>query len=128
MVRVLLIDDDETVREVLYRTLKRLEHQVEIAEDGLQGLDAFRQRAPDVVITDILMPRMDGVELIRRIHAIEPGARVVAISGGGPGLEREDSLELAAYSGAQAVIQKPFTRKRLQQAIDQALASEVDWA
>jgi DNA-binding response OmpR family regulator len=92
-----------------------------LADNGLTGVEMFFDRPADVVIVDIIMPRSNGVEVIRKIRDAYPGARILAISGGGnfapgykPGTITTDSyLAAANQSGADAVMSKPFHRSEL---------------
>ena len=106
--RVLLIDDDELVRTVVRRFLERSGHLVSEASDGRTGLHEFTADAPDVVVTDLIMPGMDGLEVIAAMHRTNPQVPIVAISGGGKWLEAEGALSLAKYLGASAVFPKPL--------------------
>ena len=67
--RILLIDDEEDIREVVSLTLADAGFQVETAADGIMGIDACRRFNPHVVITDIRMPRMDGIQVLEKIKA-----------------------------------------------------------
>jgi len=70
--KVLIVDDEPNVARVLKLMLERAGHKVRTAADGLQGLELLRAELPDVLITDIQMPRMDGRELVRSVHAEMP--------------------------------------------------------
>ena len=83
MKSLLVIDDDGGVRNALQRVLERAGYSVRTAPGGEEGLQAMREHRPDVVITDIIMPRWDGVEVIKAIAKEFPGIRIIAISGGG---------------------------------------------
>lgn len=123
MARVLIIDDDAGVRDSLARALSRAGHHVERAANGRQGLEAFETEAIDVVVTDINMPEMDGIELMnafRRRHASVP---IIAISGGGL-LPKELLLTTASTLGAVEVIAKPFETGVLLEAIERVLKPE----
>jgi CheY-like chemotaxis protein len=108
--RVLVIDDQQTLRQTVRRILESAGHDVIEAHDGHAGLTAFRAQEVDVVVTDILMPDMDGFETIRSLRAIAPDLRIIAISGS------RESLDLLRYArefGATAAIAKPFRRAEL---------------
>ena len=83
MKRLLVIDDEPFVRDALKRVLEEEELQVDVAADAETALVQLNREAYDLVILDIIMPGMDGVELLRRLRAEFPGLRVIAISGGG---------------------------------------------
>jgi two-component system, chemotaxis family, chemotaxis protein CheY len=121
---LLLIEDDAHVREAVRHMLESWKLTVIEAEDGSRGVALFRSHNPSFVITDILMPEIDGIEAIREIRSIGPRAKVIAMSGGG--VHRyENPLALAQEVGAAVAIEKPFRRQQLRSAIDQVL--DGDW-
>lgn len=105
--KVLVIEDDTLTRITLCRTLQKMNCQTFEACNGFMGLAQFRREKPDVVITDILMPDMEGFSTIREIRAIDPAARIVAMSGGSAD-KKEDFLQLAEEMGAMRTLKKPF--------------------
>jgi two-component system, chemotaxis family, chemotaxis protein CheY len=122
MPSVLVIDDEPDVRGSIRQVLSRVGFDVTTADDGETGIQAFYGQPPDLVIVDIIMPRNNGVEVIRKIRASYPGARIIAITGGGrfgpfgykPGaLVTEAYLASATQAGADAVMTKPFHRTEL---------------
>ncbi|MEL3892859.1 response regulator [Ferrovibrio sp. MS7] len=113
MARILLVEDDELVCRSLRMTLEAYGHMVENFADGRKAVELLRQQGDfDAVITDILMPDMDGLELIRAVRALAPGIRVIAMSGGGR-RGNQDFLQFASTFGADAVLSKPFTGETL---------------
>ena len=112
MARILVIDDDEDIRETVRRVLDSRGHSVELASDGSLGIAALAQHAPDLVITDVFMPRQDGVETLLELRKAFPRLKVIAMSGGsGNGVSNLlDDMELL---GADRTIPKPFTPKEL---------------
>jgi CheY-like chemotaxis protein len=121
MTRVLVIDDEDLLRETLREMLEEAGYEVSEEADGLAGVRAFFASPIDLVITDIIMPKKDGIEAIREIKRHRPDARIIAISGGAPRGPRAD-LPLAETSGARCTLQKPFTRDELLRAIADVLA------
>lgn len=122
MPSVLVIDDEPEVRDSIRQVLSRVGFDVRTADNGETGIQEFYERPPDVVIVDIIMPRNNGIEVIRKIRESYPGARIVAITGGGnfgafgykPGtVVTEAYLASASESGADAVMTKPFHRTDL---------------
>jgi len=107
MPKVLVIDDDVLVRDTIVRILERKGYQTLAAPDGRRGLNIFRSEQPDLVITDIIMPEKEGLETIREIHDERPGAKILAISGGGR-IGNMDFLEFAGKLGACEILPKPF--------------------
>jgi DNA-binding response OmpR family regulator len=119
---VLVIDDEPDVRDSISQVLTRVGFEVLTADNGLTGVEDFFRRPADVVIVDVIMPRSNGVEVIKKIRTAFPGARIIAITGGGnfgplgykPGTIVTDAyLESARQSGADAVMSKPFHRSDL---------------
>jgi two-component system response regulator ResD len=102
--RVLVVDDEPIVREVLERYLSRGGFQVETAADGRQALDAFEARPPDLVLLDLMLPRIDGLEVFRRIRAGGPSP-VIMLTAKGAEADRVDGLEM----GADDYVSKPFS-------------------
>jgi CheY-like chemotaxis protein len=97
-------------------------HRVAEAADGEQGLTRFGNGSGiDLVITDILMPGMDGTQVISELRRRKPGLPIVAISGGRRVLSPDFNLETARLMGASAVLAKPFGRSELQAALKAAL-------
>ena len=120
MARILLIDDDATLREDVTRFLERAGHQVTVAQDGKDAIRLFETEAADLVITDIYMPEMDGLEVIRAFRKLRPRIPVVAISGGGL-LPKEWLLYDADDLGAIESIPKPFDLDALQRVVERVL-------
>ncbi len=123
MKRILVIDDEPFVRDALKRVLEEDELQVDVAADAETALVQLNRQAYDLVILDIIMPGMDGVELLRRVRAEFPGLRVIAISGGGnfelsgygpDAVTTRAYLAAAANVGADAVLAKPFETAELE--------------
>ncbi len=124
MATVLVIDDEPAMRRLLARTLTANHHIVIEAADGRAGVAAAAANKPAVVITDILMPEKEGIETIREIHEHVPGAKIIAISGGG--LSRNMLfLDLAQALGADATLAKPFQPADLIKTVD-ALLLAID--
>lgn len=120
MARVLVIEDDTGVREALARGLTRAGHEILPAADGRRGLAEFERAPFDVVVTDINMPEMDGIEVITALRRLGSSVPVIAISGGGL-LPKELLLSTASTLGAVEVIPKPFEMSALLEAVDRAL-------
>ncbi len=113
---VLAIDDSRTMRNLLSAALGRAGYSVELAEDGQDGLERFARTNPDVVITDINMPNLDGFGVIEGVRSMAPG-RVVPILV----LTTESAPELrqrARAAGATGWIVKPFDDEKLIWAIE----------
>jgi CheY-like chemotaxis protein len=107
--RVLVIDDDHTVRLTLKAVLEIDNHEVLLAEDGKQGLELFAAEHPDLVLTDLIMPVLDGLQVIASIRAGNDSLPIVVTTGGerSPG-GGADKIARARELGADAVLRKPF--------------------
>jgi PAS domain S-box-containing protein len=116
MTTILLIDDEPDLLRVLARSLKADGHQVDTALNGPDGLAAFEGQHPAIVITDIKMPGMSGIEVLKRIKEREPDAEVIIITGHG---DMDNAVE-ALHFGASDFITKPFRGETLAIAIRRA--------
>jgi DNA-binding response OmpR family regulator len=126
MPSVLVIDDEPDIRESLSQVLGKLGFEVMTADNCLAGVEEFFKHPSDVVIVDVIMPISNGIEVIKKIRLRFPGARILAITGGGnfsglgykPGTIVTDSyLAAASQAGADAVMTKPFHRADLVAAV-----------
>ncbi|HEX6858862.1 MAG TPA: response regulator [Caulobacteraceae bacterium] len=106
---VLVIEDDVHLQRQIAVQLRRCGFEVRTANDGEDGLAQLLNSPADVVVTDIVMPRREGLETIVSIKKLRPGTRVIATSGSNPLLY----LKLAGELGADAVLPKPFSLSRL---------------
>ncbi len=120
MARVLVIDDDEMTRTLVKRMLAGEGHQVEEAVDGAEGLRAFGKSQPDLVLTDINMPGLDGHDVIAAIRVLHTDVPIIAISGGGA-IAKDELLLKASALGAVEIIMKPFEFRQLVGAVERAL-------
>jgi DNA-binding NtrC family response regulator len=107
MAAILVVDDTPAVRGLVARLLSNAGHAVTQAANGKEALRAVNFSEFDLVVTDIVMPEMEGLELIRSLHDIDPKLKIIGMSGGGRGTA-EDYLTLAKTFGAKATLQKPF--------------------
>ena len=127
MYKLLLIDDEEEFRGVVGEFLKKAGFIVRLAASGDEGIEIFRKERIDLVIVDIWMPDKDGLETMMDIRRSFSGAKVIAISGGGPSGNLQP-LARAKQLGAKAVLTKPFTNDELLEAISCALYAKRDAA
>jgi CheY-like chemotaxis protein len=121
MQEVLVVDDDGIYRTIMMRVLTRAGFSVSGVQGGAEALDHLEHGTPSVVVTDILMPDMDGLELIRAIRRTGRGIGIVAISGGGDPIF--DFLPAASIFGADVTIRKPFELSALVTAVQSLLRS-----
>lgn len=120
---VLIVDDDLELLRQLREAFLRAGFQVSLAVDGRQGLVRFKAEAPDVVVTDIIMPTREGVETILAMKKHRADAKIIAISGGwrvGP----DAFLTLARHVGADRVLPKPFRPSQLVELARQVLKGQ----
>jgi CheY-like chemotaxis protein len=122
MAHILVIDDDEAFREMLVQSLTLDQHRVSVACDGEEGLRLCRQVKPDLILSDILMPSLDGIELIMELSRQGNTIPIIAMSGGRRSISAEFNLESASLMGVKATLAKPFVRADLRQAIERVLA------
>ncbi len=120
MATILVIDDDAAMRRVLKRMLSA-NHEIIEAADGSIGLACFIEHRPHLVITDILMPKKEGIETIREIRQLAPKVKILAISGGG-GVGTPHYLEMAGKLGADVTLMKPVSAANLRSTVSALLA------
>jgi len=126
MTRVLVIEDNAAMRELLRTILEQEHYEVLEAPDGEVGTQLFREQRPDVVLTDILMPKKDGLETIRDLRNEWPQVKIIAMSGGGYRMMTQQSvLGAAADFGALRTLAKPFSCQALLRAVATVLTSSV---
>ena len=130
MARILVIDDEKDVRVTVKEVLVRAGYEVDTAGDGNEGLEKLRDVGADLVITDVIMPGIDGVAVMHQVRTEFQGVPVVVISGGGniAPMEYEPSaiktsayLASASVAGADATLTKPFGRETLLSTIEALL-------
>jgi DNA-binding response OmpR family regulator len=122
MARIVVIDDDEAIRAFVATVLKVKGHDVLALASGKEAVLAHTENPAELIITDILMPDFDGIEVIRRFKRSDNRVRILAISGGG-WAQPEQFLTMAARLGADATLAKPFTVDQLLHSVERLLAS-----
>jgi CheY-like chemotaxis protein len=123
MARILVIEDDLAFRGPLVKLLTTDGHQVEVAGDGIAALELLKTLRPELIITDVLMPKMDGIETIMELSHLGNAVPIIAMSGGRRSVTREFNLTSAQLVGVKATLAKPFSRADLRRAIQDALVS-----
>ncbi len=121
MPTILIIDDDDAMRSVINRTLSRSGYSTLEASNGKEGMQRIAQSSVDLVITDIIMPEMEGIDLIGKLIKMNPRPKIVAISGGGR-VSENYYLELAQKFGADKILPKPFEIAELVATVEALLA------
>lgn len=115
--KLLLIDDDPDIRMLLVNHLTTIGYEVDSVEDGLEGLSIIRKNHYDIVISDINMPNLDGIELLKRSKAIEPDLEYIMITAYGD----EDIAVKCLNNGAYSYLKKPISVRELNIKIKQCL-------
>ncbi|RDH85756.1 MAG: response regulator [endosymbiont of Galathealinum brachiosum] len=125
--RILIIDDEEDIRDVLQLILESVGYDVRIASNGDMAIEFQREEPADLIITDIIMPGKNGVDIITEIKKEFPDIKVIAISGGGgvqPVEYTPEAISTTAYlaaaqkAGAKKIFTKPFERDDLIKAVE----------
>lgn len=122
MAVILVIDDEPAMRDAVRVTLELARHKVLEARDGATAVEYYGSARPDLVITDVLMPAKDGLEVIREIRRLDPKARIIAMSGGGQFAELK-YLAFTREFGALESLAKPFRAQQLLAAVERALSA-----
>lgn len=125
MAHILVIDDDDAVLSLFGQFLESAGYSVMLAPDGGEGMRLMKQRNPDLIITDIMMPEMDGLELLMKIRKHHPGIPVIAISGGMK-TQPASFLPQAKKFGAQHVFIKPVGLSDLLEAVQKLLGESAE--
>ncbi len=120
--RILVVDDEEQLRHLFRTVLTMAGYTVFEANDGNRAMDFVQREALDLIITDLVMPERDGIEIIRGIHSSYPNLKIIAISGAFDG----NFLKVAKAMGAYAVLLKPISIDNLLTAVRRALGGEPE--
>ncbi len=123
MALVMIVDDDQQILRLLAEIIEKEGHQIVSAEDGEQAFQQFQKHPIDLVITDLLMPNKEGLELIQELRSIRPELKIIAYSGGGQ-MKPDNYLDFAKGMGADRVFSKPIPIKELTAAVAD-LISEI---
>lgn len=115
MAHVLIVDDEESDRLLMQGMLENDGHELFFAANGEEAMRLYLRHPIDVVVTDIQMPRGDGIELITGLKGMDPDAAIIAVSG-----KAAQKLSIAQLEGARAVLTKPFEPDALRSAVARA--------
>lgn len=118
MSRILLVDDDDLVQIAICDVLETAGHSVVVARDGNGALDELKKCEPEILVTDIIMPDKDGIELIVAVKKYFPDVKIIAISGGGR-VNKTELLNVAEELGADHCLRKPISPNQLLWTINQ---------
>ena len=122
MARILIVDDEEHVRAALKQVLERAGYEVAVAATGNEGLELMKRDRADLVITDVIMPGIDGITTARKIREKFRNTRIIVMSGGGkaaPEPYEPDAISTRSYlasassAGADRTLTKPFDRQEI---------------
>jgi len=117
--RVLVVDDEAPIRELVTFRLETIGYEVDSAESGEQALEKIKANRPDLVVLDVLMPGIDGLETCKRLKADDPDIKVVMLSAHGGQKDQEEGIA----AGADIYLSKPFRAGVLLSEIESLLSS-----
>lgn len=124
MERILIIDDEAPIRSMIRLILERAGYAVAEAADGLEGIQRFREKPADLIITDLIMPNKDGIGMILELKKEFSAVKIIAMSGGG--LNRpEGYLRGAKKLGAAYTLSKPISRQELLRVVADTLRCQA---
>ncbi len=121
MARILVAEDERAVREFVRRALTHNGHEVALAEDGIEALGLLGKGEFDLLLTDIVMPGMDGIALALKVARDKPDMKILLMSGYAAERQRAHNLDELIHR----IIAKPFTLQSLCQAVDDTLAGRA---
>ena len=121
MASILVVDDEKPVRDLLHIALTQDNHNVLLAKNGREAVELQQNHQFDLVITDMVMPEKNGIDLIMELKKKNPASKVLAISGGGGIDGRFDYLSIAKLIGAEHIISKPFDLKTIREKVNATL-------
>ncbi len=120
MKQILIIDDEPQIRDLLKKMMEELGFMAKVASNGEDGMSLLKKEPVDLVITDIVMPKKEGIEVLSELKKKYPGLPAIVISGGG--LNSPDCyLSVARLLGAYAIFEKPFENGELIDTVKKAL-------
>lgn len=119
MARILITEDEDSLRSFVARALRMDGHETSEAADGAEGLEALAEGKFDLLLSDIRMPVMDGIELTHKAAAAHPGLKILLMTGYAEQRERADDLATKIID----VVSKPFTLPDIRTAVARALAA-----
>lgn len=120
MKRILVVDDERSLR-VMLEDLLSYDYEVTLASNGLEAKNLLNNASFDLLITDLVMPEMNGIELVMAIQKNHPKLKIIAMSGGGGITGRFDYLPVAELIGAEKILRKPFKLSEMTDAVRQTL-------
>ena len=122
MAQILVVDDEDGFCQLLKRILVDEHHDVAVASDGVMALQYIQEGSFDLLVTDLIMPEKEGLEVILDVRKWHPNIKIIAMTGGGYG-DASQYLSWAKSFGVHQTLTKPFSRDELLLAVNTALAS-----
>ena len=119
---ILVVEDDQALRQLLCRMLGQQGHRTLEASNGIAALRILKTTLVDLIVTDVIMPDMEGLEFIQRIRRLSLSSKVIAISGGGRASGGE-YLKVAKLFGADATLPKPFSAATLGEVVQRIMST-----
>jgi len=120
MKNILLVDDEEMIRQMVRAVLSNPTYSITEASNGVDAQELIRNREFDLLITDVIMPDCDGIELVMAVRKEQPDIKVIVMSGGGR-VQARHYLDLAEKLGATRMFEKPFSTTEFQSAVRELL-------
>lgn len=120
--RVLIVDDEKFVRELIRDTLRTRGYETGLAEDGVEALEALEESEYDLVISDVVMPRLQGLELLKRTKKEYPKVKVIILTG----YSRQHNISDFLLYGADEYLTKPFQVDRLLATVERVLGVSAE--
>lgn len=121
MAKILLVDDNAPLLAIMALLLQHEGHVTTLAADGGQALKLVANGKFELIITDLVMPEKEGIEIILALRKNFPAIKLIAMSGGGSSLDSRQMLKMAQKLGASQILEKPFTNEALIAAVNSAL-------
>lgn len=122
MKKILVIDDDLQFNAMICMILDEAGYEVRSAHNGIEGLQLFNDKRPDLVITDLYMPEKEGLETIMELRKKDSSIRILVVSGGSPHLNLSEMFNMAEMFGADAALPKPFSISTFLEKVKELLA------
>jgi CheY-like chemotaxis protein len=110
---ILVVEDHAPTRKVIAAILEKMGHEVLRAANGLEAMRLQLETPADLVLTDLFMPEVEGLETIQKMRKLYPNVQIIAVSGGSARADLQEFLQMARKFGANQVLQKPFTPQQL---------------
>ncbi|HEY0833681.1 MAG TPA: response regulator [Azospirillum sp.] len=121
MAKVLVVEDSPAVRMAMVDVLEGLGHTVVETENGRIAIERLGEGPFDLVLTDVLMPEVDGIEVIKAVRRTHADTKILAVSGGAPNLPAGYALKMTEMFSADAVLYKPFLNEELRKTVARLL-------